>query len=149
MTSQGGITDGLGVAGSGSPVRIDNAGGESITWTYTGSGSLNFMSVSYTNRAANGDSNLTFLDDDTRTVYLLPNTSTGGTLDLDGAGFSLASGQDFIVTTDDFRPNGTARAASAGASLYGLSFEVIPEPATFGLLVISGGVLLVRRRLMM
>ena len=152
ITSQASQGQGLGVAlAGGNPIRIDNAGLESINWTLVGAApQIDFKSVSYENRAANGDSNLTFLDSDSRTEYLLPNTSTSGTLDLNGAGFSLANGEVFIVTADDLRDNGSARAASAGASLYGMSFEVIPEPGTLGLLMISGGgVLFIRRRSML
>ena len=130
--------------------RIDNAGTEELVWTYAGSGTLNMTAVSYTNRAANGDSNLTFLDTDTRGEFLLPNTSTGGSIDLVGQGFSLANGQEFIVTTDDLRDNLTARADGAGANLYGMTFEVIPEPATLGLVVaFGGGILFIRRRFML
>ncbi|VGO23557.1 PEP-CTERM sorting domain-containing protein [Pontiella sulfatireligans] len=129
---------------------LNGAGTEEIVWTYSGTGGLNFKGVDYGNRVANGDSNLTFLDSDTRTEYLLPNTSTSGSIDLVGEGFSLANGDSFIMTTDDLRNNLSARAASAGASVTGMTFEVIPEPATLGLIsAFGGGILFIRRRFMM
>ena len=116
--------------------RIDHAGTEEIIWTYTGEDStrLSFKAIAYTSRAANGDSNLTFLDHDTRAEYMLPKTSTGGSVNLVGGGFILENGQAFIITTDDLNSEGGVRAASAGASLYGFTFKVISESKSIGLL---------------
>lgn len=118
---------------------INNAGLEKIEWTLTSAHDvvINFKSVEYTNRVANGDSNLTFLDEDSREEYLLPNTSTGGSIDLIGEGFSLSVGDTFVVTTDDFRDDGTTpRASTAGASLFGFVFEAVPTPPAPGIDVV-------------
>jgi len=123
LRTSGGVTQGLFV---NTAPRINEAGAEELVWMFDGPGSLELKSVTYTNRASTGDSNLTFLDSDTRTEYMLPNTSTGGNIDLDGEGFALASGQDFIVTTDDFKPDGTTpREAAAGACVFGISFDIV------------------------
>jgi len=108
-----------------SGLRVNNAGTEEIAWTYSGVSALTFESVAYTNRAADGDSNLTLLDADSRTEFMLPGISTGGSIDLSGQGFSLVSGQSFIVTTDDLKDDGiTPRSAAAGAALYGFTISL-------------------------
>jgi len=110
-------------------IRINNAGAEEIVWTYSGSATLIFESVVYTNRAANADSNLTLWDADTRTEFILPSSSTGGSIGLNGQGFSLTAGQSFIVTTDDLGDDGTTpRPDVAGAALYGLTFSLDSTP---------------------
>jgi len=96
---------------------ISGAGAEALNWTFNGTGNLNFKSFSYTNRVAHGDSNLRLVDSDTGTTYILPNTSTGGTIDLTTAGYSITNGEALSFTTD------VAKNAVAGASLYGFSFD--------------------------
>ena len=109
LQTNGDQTEGLFVKGS---AAINNAGDEELVMTYTGPGALSFAEVIYTNRVANGDSNLTFEDGDTRAEYMLPNTSTGGTIDLSGEEFSLTDSDSFIVTTDDLKDDGTPMSLS-------------------------------------
>ena len=147
LQTSGAGTQGLFVQGGN---RIDKAGAEEIVWTYEGPGSLIINSVDYVNRAGTGDSNLTFLDSDTRTEFLLPGPPepTEGTIDLVGAGFSLVAGQGFVVTTDDLKDDGTTpREAAAGAALFGISFDLdttvaIATPANLSAIGVDSQVLL-------
>jgi len=135
---------GLGIQG-GDNTRIDQQGGEIMTWTYAGvaGSSLNFTGLDFANRLANGASKWLLTDSDTSVVTdIKPFVAGAGTIDLVGAGYSLASGDGFSISAAVTDPVVNL----AGASLAGLSFEVVPEPATMGLFAIFGaGILFVRR----
>jgi len=137
---------GLGVSGT-AITRIDGQGAETLQWTFSGSGTVEFKTFSYNNRAAYGTSNLRVIDDDTANTYMLPNTAIYGTNDISSAGYSITNGQTLSFTTAAGLSGGDD---VAGASLYGFSFDVIPEPATVGLIAaFGGGILFIRRRFMM
>jgi len=141
--SSTGPNPGLGILGSNNN-RIDGAGAEAMTWTYAGvaGSSLNFIGVDFASRVAHGNSNFRLIDSDTDATHkLTPFVDAAGTLDLVGDGYSLASGDGFIITTST-----TLLPSTVGAALDGFSFEVVPEPATMGLFAIFGaGILFIRR----
>lgn len=148
IASQGPNT-GLGIQGGPSNTRIDDSGAEAITWTYAGFGVLNFTGLGFADRVANGASKWLLEDSDTSVVTPIKengNVVVDGTINLNGAGYSLASGDSFTISSVLNTPTAVD---GAGASLAGLSFEVIPEPATLGLVGVFGGaVLFIRRRFM-
>ena len=115
-------TFGQGLSVSGE--RVNGAGTEEIIWTYDGPGSLDFKSASYANRASSADSNLAFHDSDTSNVLMLPSGSTDGTLDLVGSGYSLVSGESFVVTTAQ------GLDTAAGANFYGFTIDLAVPPST-------------------
>lgn len=143
-----------GNAGSGSLLSTQAQGnmnaledGEFITFTASGTATavagfaLNLSDFSYDNRLANGQSSFGVEDTAGNVVeQLIPNTSLNGTIA--GTGISLGAGEAMT-----FR---TIAGNAGGAGLSGFTFEVVPEPATFGLVTAFGGaILFIRRRFMM
>ena len=135
--------EGLGVGNA----VINNAGTEDINWTINlpGTETLVVKTFSYSNRVAFGTSNLRLEDSDTGVNFPLPSPASNGgndfgTVDVSGDGFALTDTQVFTVTTD---PN---QNAAAGASLFGFSFDVVPEPGSLALLSLGGLCVLRRRR---
>ncbi len=135
----------LGVTGQSSP-RIDGNNitptpdPERLVWTLSaGSGvAMNFKSFSWGNSAANSNDGLVVKDADTSTIYFLGNTSAG-TEDISAAGYSIGNGGTLIFTAE-----GSGK--PQGAGLAGFSFEVIPEPATLGMVIACGAGLMAVRR---
>ena len=147
-----GPNTGLGILGAPSNKRIDNSGAEAMTWTYAGDGVLNFTGLVYADRVANGASKWLLEDSDTSVVTAIKEDGVvvvAGTINLNGAGYSLANGDSFTISSVLNTPTAVD---NAGAALVGLNFEVtaIPEPATLGLITaFGGGILFIRRRFMM
>jgi hypothetical protein len=109
---------------------------ETLSWTLTsGSVALDFQSWVYGNSPANIGDMMVLDADSNNSWYNMPGTT--GTLAMNG--ISLA-GTDSVVFMEPL--DGTH-----GAGLAELTFDVVPEPATFSLMAICGAAVLMKRRI--
>ena len=90
-------------------------------------------------RLLDGDTSVTYLD---MTATFTGAPSTYGTMDTSTAGLTLGSGANALVFTSPT----TAEGGTHGYGLSGMTLQVIPEPATIGILGLGAiATLLVRR----
>jgi hypothetical protein len=135
-----GILNGAGQSNS----RIDGSGTEEITWSYTGTGILQFTGIDYEDRLANGASKwrlgVGVAGTTNGTVTQIKDGIVGsgtvavdGTIDIGSEGYILTSGQSFSIASVLNTPTAVN---SAGAQLLGLGFTVtaVPEPSSYALL---------------
>lgn len=138
ISMSGTAGDGLGilngVTDNSSDLRLDNSGKEQITWTYDGvaGSTLTFTGLGYLDRVGTGFSRWELADSDTTTNLRIDDNGTvvnsGGTINLNGAGFSLADGDTFSIRSNPLDTT-TLVAGNGGAKLYSLNFTVVPEPS--------------------
>lgn len=136
----------LGVEGAGGDFRAFDFDGEAIIMTFSGIDSLaetssfSFTSIGWANAGASELADIFFYDSSANSVSTLIDQGTGSAVTGIDANFTggIADGDQIIVAYN-----------SGNWKVGSLTVDVIPEPATLGLIAACGGSLLfIRRRFM-